>query len=265
MDLGLKDKGVIVTGAGSNIGRAIALTFAKEGAKITVVDIDEAQGNKVADACRAAGAADVLFCKTDVTNFDQVQKMVNDTVGKFGSLDALVNAVGWDNLMFFVDTTPEFWQKIIQLNYIAVLNCTKAALDVMIKQNQGSIVSISSDASRQGEPREAVYGGIKAAVNAFMKTIAKENGRFGIRCNVVCPGVTIPEQDEEVGSNSMWSNREAMFTDDQLIKVAKAMPLKKVGRPQDIANSVVFLSSKERSGHITGQVLSVSGGYSMVG
>ena len=110
-----------------------------------------------------------------------------------------------------------------------------------------------------------MYGGVKAAVNSFMKTIAKENGRFGVRCNVVCPGVTIPEQDEEVGSNSMWSDREAMFTEDQLVKVAKAMPLKKIGRPSDIANAVVFLSSRERAGHITGQVLSVSGGYSMVG
>lgn len=265
MDLGLHSKGVIVTGAGSNIGRAIALAFAAEGAKITVVDIDAKQGGRVADACRAAGATDVRFSKTDVTNFEQVQAMVKGTADQFGSVDALVNAVGWDKLMFFVDTTPDFWQKIIQINYVSVLNCTKAALDVMIAQNQGSILSISSDASRQGEPREAVYGGIKGAINSFMKTIARENGRFGIRCNVVCPGVTIPAEDEEVGENSMWSNREAMFSADQLVKVAKALPLKKVGRPQDIANAVVFLSSRERAGHITGQVLSVSGGYSMVG
>jgi NAD(P)-dependent dehydrogenase (short-subunit alcohol dehydrogenase family) len=134
----------------------------------------------------------------------------------------------------------------------------------MIPNNKGAIVAISSDASRQGEPREAVYGGCKAAVNSFMKTIAKENGRYGIRCNVVCPGVTIPEEDEEVGANSMWRNMDSMFTQDQLQKVAAALPLKKVGHPRDIAGAVVFLASG-MAGHITGQVLSVSGGYSMIG
>ena len=97
-----------------------------------------------------------------------------------------------------------------------------------------------------------------------MKTLAKENGRFQIRCNAVCPGVTIPA-DDEVGNESMWTNKDAMFNDDQLAKVAKMLPLKKVGRPQDVANPVVFLSSAKRAGHITGQVLSASGGYSMIG
>ena len=133
----------------------------------------------------------------------------------------------------------------------------------MIPANKGSIVSISSDASRQGEPREAVYGGTKAAVNSFMKTIAKENGRYGIRCNCVCPGVTIPEAEDEVGSASMWAN--PLFTPEQLEKVAASLPLKKVGRPRDIANAVLFLSSSAVAGHVTGQVLSVSGGYSMIG
>ncbi|MDO8375642.1 MAG: SDR family oxidoreductase, partial [Aquabacterium sp.] len=177
----------------------------------------------------------------------------------------LVNNVGWDNLMFFTQTTPDFWRKVIDINYVGVLNCTKTALDLMIKQNSGAIVSISSDASRQGEPREAVYGGVKAAVNSFMKTIAKENGRYGIRCNVVCPGVTIPATTDEVGGNSMWTNAEAMFTPEQMEKVTKTLPLRKVGRPQDIANAVVFMASNKVAGHVTGQVLSVSGGYSMIG
>jgi NAD(P)-dependent dehydrogenase (short-subunit alcohol dehydrogenase family) len=173
--------------------------------------------------------------------------------------------VGWDKLMFFTQTTPDLWQKLIAINYLGVLNCTENALDYLIPAGGGSIVSISSDASRQGEPREAVYGGLKAAVNSFMKTIAKENGRFGVRCNVVCPGVTIPDDPAEVGERSMWAKRGAMFTDEQLEKVAKALPLKKIGKPQDIANAVLFLASDRVAGHITGQVLSVSGGYSMVG
>lgn len=264
MDLELKGRSVVITGGGSNIGRAIVLGFAAEGANITIGDIDETQARKVAELALEQGAAGVQVVKTDVTNLDQVKAMFDAAVKKFGTVDNLVNNVGWDELMFFTQTTPDLWQKIIQINYLGVLNCTRVALDLMIPKKRGSIVSISSDASRQGEPREAVYGGVKAAVNGFMKSIARENGRDGIRCNVVCPGVTIPEDDAEIGATSLWVNKDAMFTPEQLEKVAKALPLRKVGRPRDIANAVLFLSS-ERAGHITGQVLSVSGGYSMIG
>ncbi len=264
MDLGLKNKAVIVTGGGSNIGRAIVLGFAREGAKITIGDIDTQQAAAVAAEAKAAGAAAVETAACDVTDLAQVQAMFKQTEDAFGGVDVLVNNVGWDQLMFFTQTTPDLWEKIIRVNFVGMLNCTYTALGVMAPQNRGAIVSISSDASRQGEPREAVYGGMKAGVNSFMKTIAKENGRNGIRCNVVCPGVTIPEEDAEVGENSMWVNKDSMFTPDQLEKIAKTLPLKKVGRPADVANAVVFLAS-DAAGHVTGQVLSVSGGYSMIG
>lgn len=265
MDLDLKGKSVIVTGGGSNIGRAIVLAFAGEGAHITIGDIDTVQAGKTAEFATQLGAASVQVVKTDVTNLEQVQAMFKAAIDKHGTVDVLVNNVGWDNLMFFTQTTPEFWRKVIDINYVGVLNCTKTALDLMIKKNSGAIVSISSDASRQGEPREAVYGGVKAAINSFMKTIAKENGRYGIRCNVICPGVTIPSTTEEVGGSSMWTNAEAMFTPEQMERVTKSLPLRKVGRPQDIANAVVFMASNKAAGHVTGQVLSVSGGYSMIG
>jgi 2-hydroxycyclohexanecarboxyl-CoA dehydrogenase len=265
MDLELKGKSVIVTGGGSNIGRGIVLGFAAEGANITIGDIDLEQAQRTAQLAMASGAAAAQVVKTDVTQLDQVQAMFKAAVDSFGGVDVLVNNVGWDKLMFFTQTEPDFWRKIIDINYVGVLNCTKTALDLMIPRNAGSIVSISSDASRQGESREAVYGGVKAAVNSFMKTIAKENGRYGIRCNVVCPGVTIPVSTDEVGGTSMWVDVGSMFTPEQLEKVAKSLPLRKVGRPQDIANAVVFLASSKVAGHVTGQVLSVSGGYSMIG
>ena len=211
------------------------------------------------------GSPDAAFVRTDVTDSDGVDALFANAVERCGSVDVLVNCVGWDQLMFFTDTSPELWQKIIQINYVGVLNCTRSALRHMVPQQRGSIVSISSDASRQGEPREAVYGGVKAAINSFMKTIAKENGRAGIRCNVVCPGVTIPEESEEVGESSMWRDKDSMFTPEQLEKVARSLPLRKLGRPRDVANAVVFLSSDLVAGHVTGQVLSVSGGYSMIG
>lgn len=265
MDLDLKGKSVIVTGGGSNIGRAIVLAFAAEGAHITIGDVDVGQAQKTAEFATKMGAGSVQVVKTDVTQLDQVQAMFKAATDKHGGVDVLVNNVGWDKLMFFTQTTPEFWRKVIDINYIGVLNCTKTALDLMVPKNSGAIVSISSDASRQGEPREAVYGGVKAAINAFMKTIARENGRYGIRCNVVCPGVTIPETAEEVGGSSMWTDAGSMFTPEQMDKIAKALPLRKVGRPQDIANAVAFLASNKTAGHVTGQVLSVSGGYSMIG
>ncbi|MGR8921463.1 MAG: SDR family NAD(P)-dependent oxidoreductase [Gammaproteobacteria bacterium] len=264
MELGLKNKAVIVTGGGSNIGRAIVLGFAREGAKVMIGDVDTAQAEAVAAEAKAAGAGAVEVAQCDVTDLAQVGAMFKQTTDAFGGLDVLVNNVGWDQLMFFSQTTPDLWEKIIRVNFVGVLNCTYTALGIMAPQNHGAIVSISSDASRQGEPREAVYGGMKAGINSFMKTIAKENGRNGIRCNVVCPGVTIPEEDKEVGENSMWLDKDQMFTAEQLEKVAKALPLKKIGRPADVANAVVFLAS-EAAGHVTGQVLSVSGGYSMIG
>jgi NAD(P)-dependent dehydrogenase (short-subunit alcohol dehydrogenase family) len=264
MKLDLKGKSVIVTGGGSNIGRAIVLGFAAEGANITVGDLDQAQAEKVAELAQKNGAASVQVIKTDVAKLDQVKAMFKAATDQHGTVDVLVNNVGWDQLMFFTQTTPELWDKIIQINYVGVLNCTKCALEIMMPKNTGAIVSISSDASRSGEPREAVYGGVKAAVNSFMKTIAKENGRYGIRCNVVCPGVTVPTTAEEVGANSMWTKPESLMTAEQFERIAKALPLRKLGRPDDIANAVVFLSSAA-AGHVTGQVLSVSGGYSMIG
>ena len=265
MDLQLQGRSVVVTGAGSNIGRAVALAFASEAAALTLADIDEHQTRRVAELAGGSGAADAQFVHTDVTDLAAVEAMMAAADGRYGSVDVLVNCVGWDQMMFFTETTPELWDKIIRLNYVGLLNCTKAALSYMVAQQRGSIVSISSDASRQGEPREAVYGGVKAAINSFMKSIARENGRVGIRCNVVCPGVTIPEDDDEVGETSMWHDKDSMFTAEQLEKVARSLPLRKIGRPRDVANAVVFLASDAVAGHITGQVLSVSGGYTMIG
>lgn len=264
MDIKLKDQSVIVTGGASNIGRAIVLAYAAEQTKLTIGDIDVEQAEKVAQEARALGAAAVQVVKADVTDAAQVSALFAKAVDTYGGVDVLVNNVGWDQLMFFTQTDESFWRKVIEINYIGVLNCTQAALKLMIPAQKGSIISISSDASRQGEPKEAVYGGVKAAVNSFMKSIAKENGRYGIRCNVVCPGVTVPESQDEVGGTSMWTVADAMFSADQFEKIAKTLPLRKLGRPADIANAVVFLSSPAAS-HVTGQVLSVSGGYSMIG
>ena len=134
MDLNLKGKSVVVTGGGSNIGRAIVLGFAAEGAHITIGDLDERQAEKVAGLARQNGAASVQAVTTDVTDLEQVKAMFKAATDKHGTVDVLVNGVGWDQFMFFTQTTPELWQKIIQVNYVGVLNCTKCVLDIMSRR-----------------------------------------------------------------------------------------------------------------------------------
>ncbi|MDY6907966.1 MAG: SDR family oxidoreductase [Chloroflexota bacterium] len=262
MDLGLKGKSVIVTGGGSNIGRAIVLAFAQEGATITIAEIDEEQGKKVAAEANALGGKTSVI-KTDITQYESVEAMVNKVIKDNGCVDILVNNVGWDQLQLFIDTTPEFWDKIININYKGMLNCTKAVLGHMVERKAGSIVSIGSDAGRMGEYREAVYGGCKGAQIAFSKAVARETGRYGVRLNVVCPGMTLPSSADEIGDQSMHKLGLAFFTDEMKEKASKSYALRRLGEPEDVARVAVFIASDAAS-FVTGQTLSVSGGYTMM-
>ena len=262
MDLGLKGKTVIITGGASNIGRGIVLCFAREGANIVIVDLDEKQANKVAEEIEYRGSK-VRVVKTDVTDYEAVEAMVKKIVGEFGAVDILINNVGWDVQQFFIDTGPDFWDKVININYRSVLNCTKAVLGHMIERKNGVILSTGSDAGRVGEFREAVYGGTKGAAIAFTKAVAREVGRFNVRLNVICPGVTIPQNEDDYGEESLWKLSRDFFTDEITEKIKKSYPLRRLGTADDIGNAMVFLAS-DAANFITGQTLSVSGGYSMV-
>ncbi len=262
MDLNLAGKTVIVTGSGSNIGRAIALTFAQERAKVVIADYDEGQAKKVAAEVVKIGA-DVLVVKTDVTQNDQVQRMVQEAIQRFNQIDVLVNNVGWQVDDLWVHETREKWERVVAINFWGMVNCTRAVTDHMISQKRGAVVSLGSDAGRMGEYREGMYAGCKAAVIGLTKTLARELGPRGIRLNVVCPGLTIPENEEVIGEKSLWRDQLKMFTPDAQQKAVKLYPLRKLGKAQDVANAVVFLAS-DRAGHITGQTLSVSGGYTMM-
>ncbi|MFC1944273.1 SDR family NAD(P)-dependent oxidoreductase [Chloroflexota bacterium] len=263
MDLGLAGKSVIVTGGGSNIGRGISLAFAKEGVNLVIAELVEEDGKRVAEEAKAAGAAKVIMAKTDVTSMESVQAMAKKAKDEFGRIDVLVNNVGWDDLMYFVDSTPEFWDKIININYRSVLNTCKTVAPLMIEQGSGAIVNIGSDAGRIGEFKEGVYAGTKGAIIAFSKTLAREVGPKGIRVNVVCPGMTLPRL-EDVPEGSRWHQQlTQVYTPELQEKIAKGYPLRKIGHSDDIGNAVAFLAS-ERAGHVTGQTLSVSGGYTMM-
>jgi 2-hydroxycyclohexanecarboxyl-CoA dehydrogenase len=265
MELNLAGKTAIVTGAGSNIGRAIALGFARERANVVVAEIDEGQGKKTAAEAEGLGAQ-ALFVRTDVARWSDVQAMVRTAEERFGRVDVLVNNVGWTRDALFVEKTREEWEKEIQLNLWGMINGTRAVLDGMIARKAGAIVSMGSDAGRIGEFREGVYGACKAGIMALSKSIAREVGKFGIRLNVVCPGMTMPQRDEEIGALSMWNAQEnrAWMTDEMRARIAKAYPLRRVASPTDVVGAVLFLASDTAAGFITGQTLSVSGGYTML-
>src|SRR2546425_12323707 len=198
MHLNLAGKTVVVTGAGSNIGRAIALAFASERCNVVVAEIDEGQGAKTAAEAGALGAT-AIAVRTDVTRWESVQAMVRLVEERFGRVVVLVNNVGWTRDALFMEKTRDEWEKEVQINLWGMINCTRAVLDGMIARKGGAIVSMGSDAGRIGEFREGVYGACKAGVIALSKSIAREVGKFGIRLNVVCPGMTMPANDEEIG------------------------------------------------------------------
>lgn len=264
MELGLKGKNIIVTGGGSNIGRAIVYAFAAEGANIAIAELAPAQGEAVAAAvAQKYPGSRIQVIAADVTDRAQAGAMVEQTVAAFGSVDVLVNNVGWTIDRLFLEKPRAEHEKEVQVNLWSPINCIHAVLPYMIERQAGAIVSISSDAGRMGEYREAVYSACKGGVIALSKAIARETGRYGLRLNVVCPGLIVPPDDAELSPESMWHEMRDIFTDEVLERVRRAYPLRRMGTAAEIANAVVFLASDAAS-FITGQTLSVSGGYTMI-
>ena len=264
MELGLKGKNVIVTGGGSNIGRAIVHAFAAEESNITIAELAPSQGEKVATEIAATGGASrVKVIATDVSDHQQVGRMVAESLAEFGSIDVLVNNVGWTIDRLFMEKPREEWEKEVQVNLWGAINCIHGVLPSMIARQSGSIVSLSSDAGRMGEYREAVYSACKAGVIALNKSVARETGRYGLRLNVVCPGLVVPPDDEAISDESMWNQMREIFTEDVKERVERNYLFRRLAKASEIANAVVFLASDAAS-YITGQTLSVSGGYTMM-
>jgi 2-hydroxycyclohexanecarboxyl-CoA dehydrogenase len=260
MDLGLTGKVVIVTGGASNLGRAITLGFAAEGARVVIADVDDEQAKKVESE---AAPGTIVACHTDVTDWESVSSSVEFVKSSMGAVDVLVNCAGWTIDRLFTEKPRAEWEREIAIDTWGFINSARAVLDPMIERRYGRIVSIGSDAGRIGEWREAVYSGTKASVIAMSKAIAREVGKYGITLNVVCPGL-IPGSPETSGESSMWSAEQTeMFTPEVREKAAKAYPLRRLGTPEDVVPAVLLLAS-DRASYITGQTLSVSGGYTMI-
>lgn len=263
MDLNLAAKTVIVTGGGSNIGRGIVLAFAKENSNIVIAEVDEAQGQKVATEAKALGGKAICI-KTDATDFDSVTVMVKKTLEEFGQIDVLVNNVGWANPMAFRKKPVADWDKELNLNLGSTLNCSKAVVNHMIERKYGKIINISSDAGRAGPAGISIYAASKGGVIAFTKSLARELGRYNINVNVICPGYILPEKPEHLSDISMHKGALSFWSTQEYQEVhVKEYPIGRLGVPQDVANVVVFLSS-EATSFLTGQTISVDGGWNMM-
>lgn len=258
------DRVALVTGGGRGIGREICLGLARAGRRIAVADLRVPEATETAAMINTEGGSgrhgggasgSAIAVEMDVADADAVSAGLASVTDELGPVEVLVNCAGWDVLTPFVATDEDFWDRVIEINYKGPLRTTHGCLPAMIEAGFGRIVNIGSDAGRVGSSGEAVYAGAKGGVIAFTKTIAREVARRGITANVVCPGPTDTPLLEEIAA--------ATDTSDKIIgAMARAVPMKRIGQPHEVAAAVVFLCSEE-AGYITGQTLSVSGGLTM--
>jgi 2-hydroxycyclohexanecarboxyl-CoA dehydrogenase len=242
----------LVTGGGGGIGRAVVMALAGAGCAVGVGDLREDAATKVAREVESRGHT-ALALAVDVTDRGSVEGAVDHAEQALGAVDVLVNCAGWDEFRAFADTDEAFWRRVIAINYEGVLRTTQALLGGMVERERGRIVNISSDAARVGSAQESIYAGAKAGVIAFTKTVAREVARHGVTANVVCPGPT------DTPLLAAMAGEDGGRLVDAL---ERAVPMRRLGRPEEVAAAVAFLASEEAS-YITGQTLSVSGGLTM--
>jgi 2-hydroxycyclohexanecarboxyl-CoA dehydrogenase len=248
-----RERVALVTGGGRGIGRAIAFALAGDSRQVAVADIRDEDAAEAASAI-VDGGGRARAVRLDVTDPDSVRAGVEQARRELGPLDILVNNAGWDELRPFLQTDEPFWDRVIDVNFKGCLRMTRAVLPEMLERGWGRVVNIGSDAGRVGSSQESVYSGAKAGVIAFTKTIAREVARSGVTANSVCPGPTRTPMLERMGAGEEGEKLIAALE--------RAVPMRRLGEPEDVAAAVVFLAS-ERAGYVTGQTLSVSGGLTM--
>lgn len=251
MDLNLKGKVALVTGGGRDTGGQIAEMLAAEGATVAVnyrKSKDEADA--VVRTIEAAGGQARAY-QADIGHYDQVTSMVDHVVGDFGRVDILVNNAGYVVYKKFIESRPKEWQAQIDTCLYGAIHCCHAVAPHMIAQNGGRIISLVGDSSRIGEANLALAAAARGGTIALSKSLAKELGRANVCVNTVSLGLV------------QTAHSDAEFLEKNMAKIVKAYPVRRIGTPDDIAPMVAFLSSDAAS-WITGQVISVNGGFSMV-
>ena len=253
--MGLKEKTAIVTGGAQGIGKAISLRLARDGANIAILDIKKDVAENTAEEIRALDVK-AMAIECDTTDYGQVKESVTKAHHAYGSIDILINNTGIDKAQYFVDTDEASWDRLINVNYKSFLIASHVCIPIMIEQKSGNIVSMGSDAGRIGNPTEVLYCGTKAAIMASSKAMAKELARYNIRVNCVSPG---PVQTD------LWDKLHPGEKGQKYTEaVTRIIPLRRLGEPEDVADVVAFFVSDD-SRYLTGQVLSIDGGLTMIG
>ena len=243
----LNEKVAIITGGSRGIGKAAALALATQGAKIVVnyARSGEAAEEVVKTITKAGGEA--IAVQADVSQPEDVDNLIKQTLAKFGRVDVLVNNAGITKDTLLLRMKPEQWQAVIDLNLTGVFLCTKAVSKTMLKQRSGRIINIASVAGQMGNPGQANYSAAKAGVIGFTKTVAKELANRGVTVNAVAPGFIETDMTHD-------------FKSDEIIKF---IPLGRYGKPEEVAGTICFLAADPAAAYITGQVFNVDGGMVM--
>ena len=243
----LKDKVALVTGASRGIGKATALALVSQGAKVVVNYARSSEAAKAIVQEITAAGGEAIALQADVSQAEQVDNLIKQTLDKFGRIDVLVNNAGITKDTLLLRMKPEQWQAVIDLNLTGVFLCTKAVSKTMLKQRSGRIVNIASVAGQMGNPGQANYSAAKAGVIGFTKTVAKELANRGITVNAVAPGFIETDMTQDLKSD----------------KIIDFIPLGRYGKPEEVAGTIRFLAADPAAAYITGQVFNVDGGMVM--
>lgn len=251
----MSNRTAFVTGGAQGIGQGIATTLGAHGFRVAVVDLNLDAAQSTAQSITAAGGT-AFAVHADVTDTGSVQAAVKTVTDELGPVEIAVNNAGWDDFMAFVDTTEDFWDRILDINFKGALRVTHAVVPGMLERGWGRVINIGSDAGRVGSSLEAVYSGAKGGIIAFTKTLAREVAAKGVTANTVCPGPT------DTPALRTFADNSGQDADKVLGGITRAVPMKRLAQPSDVAAAVAFFAS-DAAGYITGQTLSVSGGLTM--
>ncbi|WP_243794919.1 SDR family NAD(P)-dependent oxidoreductase [Saccharopolyspora gloriosae] len=251
----MSNRVAFVTGGAQGIGEGISKTLGAQGFWVAVADLNVVRAKETAEAITSGGGK-AIPVEVDVTDSGSVAAAVKAATDEFGPVEIVVNNAGFDDFMKFVDTTEDFWDRILDVNFKGALRVIKEAVPGMIDRGWGRVVNIGSDAGRVGSSLESVYSGAKGGIIAFTKTLAREVASKGITANTVCPGPT------DTPALRKFADSSGQDAEKVIGGMTKAVPMRRLAAPDDIAAAVSFFAS-DAAGYVTGQTLSVSGGLTM--